>query len=190
MLRARNSRGTDYLAACEPQPFLRLPGTRANSSSWLCRDALLTGWSGRDAMSQATANRYRDLLAAMYRRAIRLGHLTTDHVKGVENSTRPVVWSICLRLARTGRPSRKTRSGRQRLPGDPLERVFCDRPKARRQVFPQGGGAGQGSAPRVREGCQPTLRANRRGGDEPPRFISTHFGVSRCRRLTISRSVS
>src|SRR5262249_27957200 len=34
------------------------------------RDGLLSGWAGRDAVSQATANRYRDLLSAMYRRAI------------------------------------------------------------------------------------------------------------------------
>jgi integrase len=56
------------------------------------RDSLL---DGQRAVSRATANRYRDLLSGMFRRAIRLGLLAVNPVKGVSKfreANQRVVW--------------------------------------------------------------------------------------------------
>jgi integrase len=80
------------------------------------RDALLTGWPGRDAVSQATANRYRDLLSAMYRRAIRLGHVTTNPVKGVEKFKEPGGRVVYLPPASKDRSAFEEEAMREALP--------------------------------------------------------------------------
>jgi integrase len=80
------------------------------------RDALLTGWQGRGAVSQATANRYRDLLSAMYRRAIRLGHVATNPVKGVEKFKEPGGRVVYLPPAAKDRPAFEEEAIREALP--------------------------------------------------------------------------
>jgi len=51
------------------------------------RDSLL---DRERAVSRATANRYRDLLSGMFRRAIRLGLLTVNPVRGYRSSAKRI----------------------------------------------------------------------------------------------------
>jgi integrase len=69
-------------------------------------------------LSGATRNRHRDLLSAMYKRAVRLGLVTTNPVHGIPKMREPGGRLVYLPPARPGRPADEETALRDALSSD------------------------------------------------------------------------